>query len=195
MALPALKNPTRGHGPIKASIGIAFAVLIGACAASEARAATQWMDGASQWSVGFVEDGANSYCTLAWNSETGRTAEFHQGLKSAVWQFSDTQWSFPEGASVKISMTGPRNVVTIGGVANGGTNLSVSDHVGLVRAIIQNSIAGTIDLALSIGDQGEDWEIPISRIYSMHSGVTKCLHRLSAHAVSKQPGDVPAAGL
>ena len=194
MAFPAFENFARGRSLIRAGIATAFAVLVSMSGPADTQAATEWMDGASQWSVGFMEDGPNSYCTLLWNSDTGKTAEFRQGLKSAVWQLSDSQWNFPDGASVRISMTGPRNVVTVGTTAEGKTNLSVSDHASLVRAIIQNSIAGTIDLALSVGDQGDEWEIPLSRIYSMHSGVTKCLHRLSAHAVQKQPGDAPAAG-
>lgn len=189
VALPAFENFARRRALAKAGIGMAFAVSIGIAAPETALAATQWMDGASQWSVGFVDDGSNSFCTLLWNSGTGRTAEFRQGLKSAVWQLSDTQWNFPDNASVKISMTGPRNVMTVETLADNKTNLNISDHASLVRAIIQNSIAGTIDLALSVGDQQEDWEIPISRIYSMHSGVTRCLHKLASRAAPQKSAE------
>lgn len=193
LAFPTFQKFAPGRRLIEATITAALSVLVGTGPCSAAQAATQWMDGASQWSVGFVDDGAQSYCSLLWNSDTGKTVEFRQGLKSAAWHLSDADWNFPDNLSTKIVISGPRNILTIAAVADGKTGLNLTDRNGLVRTIIQNSIAGTIDLDLSIGDQGEEWEIPISRIYSMHSGVTKCLRRLYAHAAT-QPNNDPASG-
>lgn len=175
---------------------MAAAALVGFGEVHASAAETQWMDGTSQWSVGFVDSGPESYCTLFWNSETGRTVEFRQGLKNASWRLSDSSWNLAQNAPAKVVLTGQSRMMAIDAVADDKTTLDIGDHASVVRAIIQNSISGTVDLNLAVGDQGEEWEIPISRILSMHAGVSRCLRRLSMQAAiqKQQPASEQQSG-
>jgi len=151
------------------------------------------MGSARQWSVGYVADGSQSYCTLLWDSETGRTIEFRETLKDATWIITNEAWSMPEHLETHVVIKGKSNSIDVPAVGGSGKSLRVwnlpgNSNTGGVQGTIRSALAGTADIQVSFQGNEPDWIIPISRFYPMHATFTSCLQRLSKNSILKAGG-------
>jgi hypothetical protein len=162
-----------------------------AAAPVAANATTEWMGSARQWSVGYVTEGSQNYCSLFWDSEMGKTAEFREGLKDDdSWVLSNAAWNLPENLSTQVVVKGRKSSLTMPAVGVSKTSLSLMNPggetpTGSLQAIIRSALAGTVDLDLSFAGTEPDWVVPTSRIYPLHATFTSCLERLSDPSVDK----------
>jgi hypothetical protein len=163
------------------------------CAAApfSANAATEWLGSASQWSVGYVTEGSQNYCSLVWDSETGKTAEFREGVKNDdSWIVSNAAWNLPENLSTQVVIKGRKSSMTMPAVGVSKTSLRLmnpngENPKGSLKAIIRSAVAGTVDLDLDFAGTEPDWVLPTSRIYPLHATFTSCLSRLTDPSVDK----------
>lgn len=149
-----------------------------------ADAAQEWIGSSRQWSIGYVTDGGAPYCTLLWDSQTGKTVEFRESLKDASWIIKNDAWSLPEHLSTEISVQGKSNALTVPAIGADAKSLRVWSlpgnlNAGGVQSIIRAALAGMADINVSFKGNEPDWVIPTSRIYPMHATYTACIQRLS----------------
>ncbi|SCB38150.1 hypothetical protein [Rhizobium lusitanum] len=167
-----------------------LAALLAAAQPFTANAAAVWLGSASQWSIGYVSDSSQSYCTLLWDSETGKTVEFRETLKDATWIITDEAWSLPEHLATHVAIKGRSNSIEVPAAGAGGKslriwNLAENSNADGVHGIIRSALAGMADLQVSFQGNEPDWIIPTSRIYPMHATFTSCLQRLFANSAVK----------
>ena len=155
-----------------------------------ALADTDWMGGASQWSVGFVDGPDKPYCRLYWDSELGKTMEFRQSLTDIVWLVAKNTWDIPEGTKTEVTITNRSNIEKVPAEFFDKNTLRLwpaSDDTGTaaIKALVKRSFAGTPDLQISFAGDESDWTLPFSRVEQLYSTYIKCLNRLRVTGQAK----------
>lgn len=138
----------------------------------------------------YISDGPQSYCSLLWDSETGKTVEFRESLKDASWIITNETWSLPERLATHVAIKGNSNSIDVPAAGVGAKSLRIwnlpeNSNTDGVLGIIRSALAGMADLQVSFQGNEPDWIIPTSRIYPMHATFTSCLQRLSANGTAK----------
>jgi hypothetical protein len=167
-----------------------LAALLAVTTPLSAGAAQEWIGSSRQWSIGYVNDGGDPYCTLLWDSMAGKTVEFRESLKDASWIIKNDAWTLPEHLTTQISVKGKENTVDVPAIGADSKSLRVwslpgNSNAGGVQAIIRAALAGMADIDVSFQGNEPDWVIPTSRIYPMHATYTACIQRLSDRRAAK----------